>query len=513
MKKHTKYILMVASVLSVFLSGCRAEAKPDAEPESKAAEEATAPGTTAATTTAGGAEERQDETESGRDAPALPYQFVKGYGIIQAEEPVYTLDMPDRPEQTKGDVTVQLSSVVQKGQELIVNFVLTDYTEAGQTGTEETITEDRESDASIHETQIPSQRYQDELWRNGEGLFLVGPDIPEEGYQPKESMYMSDPDFYKEFGHMRYFIVALFENPSAPDLEQHPSGYAFQVLDFENPIGFSMKRASAYDTLEQLAAGEQAGIDTHDGVTLIAMGEKAKDGMILSGYIMSEDGNDAIGMFYRPMGQFQEEEQPILSNGDKQYSIVDSPSASYRSVNPYRFQGDYRTGRCQRFLFDVPEAEQDARFTLTNPGLIFNTAEESQEITLKIPEDSEELTEVIPFQKGAVRLLKITRMKDPQYKELTDYQGNVTKQIEKAAVYLEVKAEDSEKALELKRMICKRHRYVNQWENQRYDFDEDGNISGFRIFCEEGETEITLKFFSPAFYWKQTYEMGLPVNE
>lgn len=513
MKKHARYILMVASVLSVFLSGCRAEAKPDDKPESKVAEEAAAPGTTAATTTAGGSDERQDETESGREAPALPYQFVKGYGIIQAEEPVYTLDMPDRPEQTKGDVTVQLSSVVQKGQELVVNFILTDYTAVGQTGIEETIPEDSESDASIHETQIPSQRYQDELWRNGEGLFLVGPDIPEEGYRPKESTYMSDPGFYKEFGYMRYFIAALFENPSAPDLEQYPSGYAFRVLDFENPIGFSMKRASAYDTLDQLAAGEQAGIDTHDGVTLIAMGEKAKDGMILSGYIVSDAGNDAISMSYRSMGQFQEEEQPRLSSGDKQYSIMDPPPASYQSVDPYRIQSDNRSRRCQRYLFDVPEAEQDARFTLTVPGLTFSTAEESQEITLKIPEDSEELTEVIPFQKGAVRLLKITRMKEPQYKELTDYHGNVTKQIEKSAVYLEVKAEDSEKALELKRMICKRHRYVNQWENQRYEFDEDGNISGFRIFCEEGETEITLKFFSPAFYWNQTYEMGLPVNE
>lgn len=54
---------------------------------------------------------------------------------------------------------------------------------------------------------------------------------------------------------------------------------------------------------------------------------------------------------------------------------------------------------------------------------------------------------------------------------------------------------------------------MGRWERERYDFDEKGVLSGFRIFYEEGDTEVTLKFQGAAFYWIQPYVMEIGADK
>ena len=84
---------------------------------------------------------------------------------------------------------------------------------------------------------------------------------------------------------------------------------------------------------------------------------------------------------------------------------------------------------------------------------------------------------------------------------------------DRPAVYIDVAAVDEEKDLALRGLICQRKLRWSGWENERYDYDQEGNLNGFRIFYEEGDTEVTLKFHGAAFYWNQPYEMELPLLE
>lgn len=49
-------------------------------------------------------------------------------------------------------------------------------------------------------TMIISEKYQDELWKSGEGLFLTGPGIPEGGIKPVESVYADYSAYFEEYG-------------------------------------------------------------------------------------------------------------------------------------------------------------------------------------------------------------------------------------------------------------------------------------------------------------------------
>ena len=309
---------------------------------------------------------------------------------------------------------------------------------------------------------------------------------------------------------MRYIIEARFELPAVSDHGDHISGYALRLLDFEKPLEFGLKRVPEYRTLEELAKQEQGGLDTHDGISIISMGERVKEGILISWYVYSEGGEQPISITYKPPEQ--EIELPVISGNGKQYSI------RQLAANPYwdnlghdRLSDIKQYGRRTRCLFDVPVEEQNALFQIHIPGITFLNYEESTPVTLPVPEDSEELNVDIPWKDGTVRILDITRMKEPQMVAARDEQGkaDVT---ERPAVYIDVTAVHEDKDLALRALICQRKRQGG-WEHERYDFNEKGNLSGFRVFYDEGDTQVTLKFHGAAFFWNQPYEMQLSIPD
>lgn len=100
-------------------------------------------------------------------------------------------------------------------------------------------------------------------------------------------------------------------------------------------------------------------------------------------------------------------------------------------------------------------------------------------------------------------------MKELQKAEIQGRQGEIRVR-ESPAVYIDVTAVHEDKNLVLRSLTCQRKLPWTGWEHERFDVDEKGNVSGFRVFYEEGDTEVTLKFSRAAFYWNQPYVMELP---
>ncbi len=506
MKKSAVTILLTAGLLSAMLSGCQTSGETGAgtlehvsepvistEGEINKEEDSTR---LKGTETEVPKVEQETESEEEEQISALPYQFASKYGIIKSIYPIYELDTVIESELPQKEKTIYVTSAIYQEKELLVSMVMLDYSEA------------KENPA---DSEPYSQRYQNELWKSGEGLFLTGPGIPEDGLKPQESVYMSDPAYFEEYGHMRYIIEAMFALPSAPDPEDQISGYALRLLDFEEPQEFDLKRVPEYGTLEELAAAEHGSIDTHDGISIISMGEKVKDGILVTWYLYREAGERTPLIAYKP--PYQEVDLPTISSQEKQYLIRQVAANPYwDNLGHYRLSDIKRYGRRTRCLYDVPQNEQNASFQMNIPGITFLNYEESTPVTLPVPQDYEELNVDIPWKDGSVRILGITKMKEPQTVEIEDVQGKV-KTIERPAVYIDVMAVHEDKDLVLRGLICKRKLRYTGWENERYDFDDKGNLSGFRIFYEEGDTEVTLKFNGAAFYWNQPYVMQLPLPD
>ena len=202
------------------------------------------------------------EPETQEPVSLLPYQFAGAYGIIRSEYPVYELDTVIESKLPQKEKTISLTSALHQKQELLVSMVLDDYSEVHKIpaggeppadGMYITL-----SDGSM---MIVSEKYQDGLWKSGEGLFLTGPGIPENGIKPVESIYGDYPSYFEAYGNRRHIIEARFELPAAPAPEDTLSGYALRLLDFEDPVEFTLKRVPEYGTLEGLAEAEHGSMD------------------------------------------------------------------------------------------------------------------------------------------------------------------------------------------------------------------------------------------------------------
>lgn len=422
--------------------------------------------------------ETEKETEKLVSAPA--FQFVEGHGIVKSESPIYMMDTDTAPEITKGNVTISLVDVVQQDRRLIASFAVTDPTDI--------------------------ERIEDVVDLSLE-IRMTGPGIPEEGLPSEESKNISNPEFYEEYGYTRSFFMAVFELPITVNMAKNLTGYEFRFLNFEQAFEFTMKQAPSYETLDALAASEGS-MDTHDGFSVLAVGELVDEGILVNWYRYSEDKDRIASISFTPPTTQGKGTWPVLYCGEKEFEF--KRSSRYIDSIGFLYQLTDRFSGVGKQLFIVPQGERDGVFSLKIPGITYLSSEESAPITIQIPEDTKELTEEIPFREGNVRIHRITKMQELQIKERTDRQGN-TIAIERPAVYIDVSAVSATKELSLRRLICKSKSGTgySSWENQRYDFDDDGNLSGFRIFYNEGDREISLKFNLPGFYWEQPYEIML----
>lgn len=532
MKKSVVSGFVIAGLLSVLLCGCQAgggvkgdmpgvpEDTESMEGKSantgKTDDERIDTGSTDTGSTDTGSSERCESAESkstdrSEDFADIPYQFARNHGIIQSEHPIYDLDTGVDSKIIRGEQTLAVSSAICQNKELIISIILDDYSKAEVIAADGETLPEYEYEKLSDGTMITSGRYQNELWLLGEGVYLTGPGLPKEGIKPQDSLYMRYPGYYEAYGNRRYFIEAKFELPASCDQEEDPPEYGVRVLDFEKPVEFALKRVPVYESLEELAKGEHGGMAAHDGVSVISMAEKVKEGLLISWYVFMDEEGRGASVTYRPPDQ--EVDEPYIL-GENQYPIKWlSIHPFWDTIGRYRLSEVSRVGGRTRCLFDVPPTEQNAPLELHIPGITFLNREESEPVTLPVPEDYETLDEVIPWKDGSVRILGITRMKEPQAVEGADRGKNGKGVTLRPGVYIDVEAVHEDKDLTLRGLICQRKLKWNGWEHERYDFDGNGRLSGFRILYDEGDREVTLKFHGAAFYWKQPFVMEIPLTD
>lgn len=541
MKKRSITVFVIAGLLSALLSGCQTGAGAGGETpgnasgagssavgEMNGADDGKTPGGVDADGNAGadggtGADGNagvsgssdaaasnagtQKQPESAEDAAlsALPFQFLRTYGLVKSEYPVYELESTVQLEFPQKEKTLALTSALCHKQELTVSAILIDPSvEALPPGSEPP--EDKYYTQLTDGRLLIPENYRNELGTSGEGLFLTGPGLPEDGIKPAESMYLTDSLYFEAYGSMRHCIEARFQLPAAPTDENALSGYALRVLDFENPLEFSLKSAPEYGSLEELAAAEHGSMDTHDGITIISMGEQVEDGILVSWHMYDETPGRSFTIDYAQPGQ--KIARSTISSGGNEYPVKQMKANPYWD-NPgfYRLSDLKWDARRYRCMFDVPTDQQNTAFQVNIPGITFSGREESAPVTLTIPDDYEELNVDIPWEEGSVRILGITKMQELQAVETTNAAWE-PKTVNRPAVYIDVKAVHEDKDLILRGLLCDRKR-GGGWERGRYDYDGNGTLTGFRVFYEEGDTEVTLKFHGAWFYWEQPFVMEI----
>lgn len=529
MTKRKISVLIAAGLVSALLAGCGAAGTTGAEVTKTAAGTGTedtsesaaesgaenASGSAAETGAETGGETKPESdakpgSEPGSQTSDLPYQFARMYGIIQSEYPVYELDAPVDLEFPEKEMTVSVTSALHQDKELLVSMVLMDHTEVERIPADGEVPDDAVCYTLSDGSRIDAAKYQAELWDSGEGLFLTGPGIPKEGLKPVESLYLSfDMAYFEEYGEKRYVIEARFDLPSAPEggAGERLSGYGLSLLDFEKPVEFALKKVPEYGSLEDLAKKEQGGIDTHEDISIITMGEKVEEGILVSWYLYSGEGEKAIVIGYQPPPQ--ENALPTISDGEQEYPILKTTANPYwDNLGHYRLSDMRAFGRRTRCMFAVPEEAKDNALQMNIPGVTFLNSEESEPVTVTVPEDQEELNLDIPWEDGSVRILKATRMKEPQRVGTENGQGGASA-VELPVMHIDVEAVHEHRDLALKGLLCERTSRMYGWQRVPYEFDEKWNLSGFKVFFVEGDEEITLKFFRPAFFWNQPYVMDL----
>ena len=149
MKKKSISAFVITGLLSVLLSGCQGKeeagggvledtSKPVISMEGKHTEEENDGKVEentgmARTETENPKAGKQVETEMDKQISNLPYQFVRTYGIIQSEYPVYELESVIESKIPQKEKSLALTSVICQNQELIVNIVMDDYSQVRKT--------------------------------------------------------------------------------------------------------------------------------------------------------------------------------------------------------------------------------------------------------------------------------------------------------------------------------------------------------------------------------------------
>lgn len=276
---------------------------------------------------------------------------------------------------------------------------------------------------------------------------------------------------------------------------------------------FSMKPAPGYQTFGGLAAG-QGGMDTHEGYSILVLAQEVEEGILTDLYTYHEtDNRIAVSDDVRPASRNR---HPVLSADEKTYPV--QGSLLYQGMGGRHQILEQSPGtQHMQLLYDVPKKERDAALTLTIPGVILISKEASDHVTLEIPEDSKELAEVIPFEAGNLHIQKITRLSKPREYQDVDAQGNLVT-TEKDALYIAVSLESHTEEKKFEVIGCRRKAedavwYTeNEWEYQQADYDKDQNLKGFYVLFDEDDTEITLRFTEPWYYWKQPFMVPIQIK-
>ena len=90
--------------------------------------------------------------------------------------------------------------------------------------------------------------------------------------------------------------------------------------------------------------------------SIISMGEKVREGILISWYVYSEAGETPISIAYKPPSL--DMDLPTISGNGKQYAIRElSANPYWDNLGHYRLSDVRQYGRRTRCLFDVPQEE------------------------------------------------------------------------------------------------------------------------------------------------------------
>lgn len=462
------------------------------------------------------------------------YQFVEGLGIIAPGEPAfYQMDLSSPLEIKNKFASARLVNAVYQDKKVSVHIILKDYTvrRLSQEEEQQVIEKERQNEErSLRgETVRPDDSYfcidqEKQIYgrskfqdlqkqileangRRGKPAILYGHGIADVGFSFYSSYYEYSGDAYLDDGF--YATIMTLIRDRGNFLMKEPEGvYELKLVGFEEPFRFKFSRVPEYDALNEIP-----GIQEWDGNYVLATGRRLDQQLSVLCHIYPKDGNKIY--------LTGTELSMTVEDGEDNPEWLVNPLTSY-SMPATSFPG-IKNGDVLERTFDVA-----GRIDIVSPKLICRNIsvwsdEESEMLTLPIPERREALEERVAFEKGTLLLTRIEKTEET----ITgvDEHGE---EITVPSVYLTVEQETQEKKHHIRTLValCGGDAIKNGPLDEQYRFrygarypemesggnPGDWNILGYLLPYREGDTEISVVFWEPSYQWEETLVFPVKMN-
>ena len=513
-----------AVIAAVLLAGGCAGAGSGGEGPTKVEETTTAakPGPSAPESPEGMPGQQGQNGTEGAGAPVNGYQLISDYGVTAPGNlPAYELPAGLRPAVREDQVQAELLTAVYINGEFRFRLRIEDRSVVMLTPEEVKAVQEKEAgngepsaqgrdtkpddsyveidrDKGIYGRSAYEERLRAEEPEGGGTLSvrLTGTGVAEGGYTPTRSSSTRQYVESEEGGYL--LTVGEYAMQGKPFLAEQPEGtYELWVPGFQEAIGFTLEQAKVYESLLDIPGMHEWG-----DYLIRAAG--------------SRRGAQVEVQYFVLPGQWE---------GDYRYNFLDSKldytkdghtescghpvlTAQTRLNEPLSGIPPYRMAVQQ--TFDGPKTEEGGSYTLSLRDLLLTSPERSDEISLTIPQNAEQLDQEIEFEDSTIRLLKIERGDEPELYTIDDGVD-----VMRPVVYIEVQVTDRNPDRHLINLQGRKQASEPYITEVRPNVERteksyrSSRVMGLTVFYDEGDTEVRFSLENPQYV--EDLELELPV--
>lgn len=460
-------------------------------------------------------------------------QLVKGYGIFTpGQAPVYTMKEEPAAIQTDGAEAWLLSSFYQDGVFLFLVKV-EDYSitvippQEAKTlpglGEEEREYQNRQGESLWYPDYFPIEKehgiygrsefevranyrssgkgVQEEKLREHFGKSLTGAGIPGGSFSLEMVKSIRD---YREY--VRSGSVTTYFCYQAKDRKLDSSGpkgsYQLTIPGFEDGFSFEFMKAPSYPK-----ASDIPGMVIKQGVGIMAAGKRTENELAVTTYIWSDgtDGTYVNGITPTVSGLVCE------SGGKTGYGICLRRQSNQNFYNwPPEFSGKLEGKEWLTFFYEIPELYKEGEFFLECSKVSLSFNDQSQWVTIPIPEEKAELNQTAEL--GGCTISFLSAEKQDELRTFGRLESG--EEDKRPCVFLSVRADikgDRYMQLNNVQSVQEEEDPQNPIRGRAHAVYTNNRLSGIYAYYEEGDEELRIRFKSPFYEWYEKFRVKIEI--
>lgn len=419
--------------------------------------------------------QNQEQNRKQNDQQATAgWQLAEGYGILRPGEPAaYILDDSEGAVRVQeGSDTAELLAAVCQENRLSVRVRIKDY-----------------SDGVWEETKSPDG----DVKNPGQDV-ITGKGLPESGVQFNQVSTSQDGD------PVQGYVTVISEKSITRDsftMEPPEGEYELHLAGFSEPLRFSFREAARYGTLEELE-----GTTVHDGYYVTAAAKKVDDSYCVRVYTCPEEGYSLrpaqCRLYYK-----------LKDGGEVQGTRLGAYGPANRDLFPELPSYSFR-----EYFFTMPEEKLITSCRLELEDNYITSAEQSEVVSIPIPEEHGDLDIKVEFADCTVYLTGVDKLED-RYEYGTDEEGQIMT-LPMLTVSASAKNRSADRSLYGLYGLKPKpdgeeedyYRDVIAWGDfVSEDGTDRGELMSLTVLYEDGDTQASLVFSNPVYAWKQEFSL------